>query len=156
MDKTAKNRLIAIFFGILMLGSTATYALIQAYNLFGTNTQQTPKLPSSNIVQERLSDAVEQLIQANGGTVVQFFYSTNCLDCVRQRNVLESYANQNPQQIYLEEIQTQNAVAQNIIMKSYRDTKTLTSASESDIQNAFCDVLINPPAACALRNLNTS
>jgi len=156
MDKTAKNRLIAIFFGILMLGSTATYAIIQAYNLFGTNAQSTPKLPSSNIVQSQLSNDVEQLIQANGGTVVQFFYSTSCLDCVKQRNVLESYANQNPQQIYLEEIQTQNAVAQNIIMKSYRDTKILTSASESDIQNAFCDVLLNPPAACALRNLNTS
>lgn len=156
MNKTTRNRLIAIFFGVLMLGSTATYAVIQAYNMFGNSKQQTATLPSTNIVQGKLGDSVEQLILSQSGTVVQFYYSTNCLDCLKQRSVLENYANQNSQQIYLEEIQSQNMTAQNIIMKSYRDSKFLTSASQSDIDNAFCDVLIQPPASCALRNLNTS
>jgi hypothetical protein len=157
MKKETRNKLIALFFGIMMLGSTATYALMQAFNLFGTSQQsQTGQLPSSYIVQEKLSDAVEQLIMSEKGTVVQFYYSSNCLDCVRQRNVLESYVNQNQGQIYLEEIQTSSSVSQNIIIKSLLNEKTLTNASESDIQNAFCDVLIHPPAACVLKNLNTS
>jgi hypothetical protein len=157
MKKDTRNKFIAIFFGLMMLGSTATYALMQAYNLFGASQQnQSAQLPSSYIVQEKLSDAVEQFIMSKQATVVQFYYSSNCLECVRQRNVLESYVNQNAGQIYLEEIQTSNPVAQNIIIKSLLNEKTLTSASESDIQNAFCDVLIQPPAACALRTLNTS
>lgn len=158
MKKGTRNKFIAIFFGLMMVGSTATYALMQAFNFFGTSqTQQTQaQLPNSNIVQEKLSDAVEQLIMSQQETVVQFYYSSNCLQCVTQRNVLEKYVNQNAGQIYLEEIQTSNAPAQNIIMKSLLNEKTLTNASESDIQNAFCDVLVQPPANCALRNLNTS
>jgi hypothetical protein len=157
MKKETRNKFIALFFGIMMLGSTATYALMQAFNFFGTPQQnQAAQLPSSYIVQEKLSDAVEQFIMSKQATVVQFYYSPNCLECVRQRNVLESYVNQNTGQIYLEEIQTSNPVVQNIIMKSLLDQKTLSNANESDIQNAFCNVLIHPPAACALRNLNTS
>jgi hypothetical protein len=155
MKKETRNKLIALFFGIMMLGSTATYALMQAFNFFGTPQTQA-QLPSSYIVQEKLSDAVEQLIMSKQATVVQFYYSPSCLGCVRQRNVLESYVNQNTGQIYLEEIQTSNPVAQNIIMKSLLDQKTLSNANENDIQNAFCDVLIHPPAQCALRKLNTS
>lgn len=154
MNKSAKNKLIAIFFGIVMLGSVATYALIQAYNFFGT-PQQTAQLPSTNIVQGKLSSNVEQLIMSNRGTVVQFYYSSDCLSCVQQKNILESSANQNSQ-IYLEEIQTSSTPAQNIIITSYKDSKTLTNASVTDIQNAFCDVLLYPPAACAIRNLTSS
>ena len=156
MNKTITNRVIAILIGILMVGSTATYALIQAFNYFGTNKQQNTNLPSSYIVQEQLSNDQEQYIISQRGTVVQFYYSADCLDCVRQRNILESFMNQNKGQIFLEEIQTKNQVTQNIVMKSYRDTIMLSNASESDITNAFCDVLLNPPAQCALRNLNTS
>jgi len=155
MNKTVRNRFIAIFFGILMLGSTATYAIIQAYNFFGA-PQNAIKLPATNIVQSRLTSDQEHLIMQNGGTVVQFYYSNDCLNCVKQRNSLENFASQNPQQVYLEEIQAQNVTAQNVIMTSYRDNKALTSASDSDIQNAFCDVLVQPPAVCALNNLNTS
>ena len=139
-----------------MLGSTATYAVIQAFNMFGNSKQQTASLPSTNIVQGKFSDAVEQMILTQRGTVVQFYYSTSCLDCLKQRSILENYANQNPQQIYLEEIQSQTMTAQNIIIQSYKDSKSLTNASQSDIDNAFCDVLIQPPAFCALRNLNAS
>lgn len=157
MDKTARNRIIAIMFGILMLGSTASYAVIQAYNFFGTNgNQQQTSLPSSNIVQQQLTSVQEQQIMQNGGTIVQFFYSSACLECVTQRNILESYANQNPQQVYLEEIQTNNVTAQNIIIKSGTNSVVLSHAVQSDIDNAFCDVLIQPAATCALRNLNTS
>ena len=155
MKKETRNKFIAIFFGLMMLGSTATYALMQAFNFFGTPKTQA-QLPSSYIVQERLSDAVEELIISQQRTVVQFYYSPNCLQCIRQRNVLESYVNQNVGQIYLEEIQTSNAPADNIIMKSLLNEKTLINANESNIQNAFCDVLIQPPAQCALRNLNIS
>lgn len=154
MKKATKNKLIAIFFGIVMLGSVATYALMQAYNFFGT-PQQAAQLPSTNIIQGNLSSNVEQLIMSNGGTVVKFYYSSDCLSCVQQKNILESSANQNSL-IYLEEIQTPSAVAQNIIITSLKDSKTLTNASADDIQNAFCDVLLQPPAACALRGLNTS
>lgn len=156
MNKTTRNRIIAIFFGLLMLGSTATYAILQAYNFFGTGARQQSTLPSSYIVNGKLSDTQEQLIEQNQGTVVQFYYSGDCLECLQQRSTLESVVSQNNGQIYLEEIQTQSTPAQNIIMKSYKDSKFLTNASLNDIQNAFCDVLLYPPADCALRNLNTS
>jgi hypothetical protein len=156
MNKTTRNRIIAIFFGILMLGSTATYALMQAYNFFGTNKQQNVQLPSSFIVEGQLSSEQEQLIMSQYKTAVQFYYSSDCLNCVHQRNVLENYVNQNSGQIYLEEIQTKSQVTQNIVMKSYRDTLMLANATQSDIENAFCDVLLQPPASCALRSLNTT
>ena len=156
MNKTTTNRIIAILIGILMLGSTATYALMQAFNYFGTNKQQNAQLPSSYIVQEQLTDDQEKTIMSEYKTVVQFYYSTDCLNCIRQRNVLENFVNQNSGQIYLEEIQTKNQVPQNIVMKSYRDTRLLANATQSDIENGFCDVLLQPPAQCALRNLNTS
>jgi thiol-disulfide isomerase/thioredoxin len=156
MNKTTTNRIIAIFIGILMVGSTATYALMQAFNYFGTNKQTNVSLPSSYIVQEQLTDDQEKTIMSEYKTVVQFYYSTDCLNCIRQRNVLENFVNQNSGQIYLEEIQTKNQVPQNIVMKSYRDTRLLGNATQSDIENAFCDVLLQPPAQCALRNLNTS
>jgi thiol-disulfide isomerase/thioredoxin len=156
MNKTTTNRIIAIFIGILMVGSTATYALMQAFNYFGTNKQTNVSLPSSYIVQEQLTDDQEKTIMSEYKTVVQFYYSTDCLNCIRQRNVLENFVNQNSGQIYLEEIQTKNQVPQNIVMKSYRDTRLLANATQSDIENGFCDVLLQPPAQCALRNLNTS
>jgi len=153
MDKTTTNRVIAILIGILMLGSTATYALIQAFNYFGTNKQQNTNLPSSYIVQEQLTDTQEQTIISQYKTVVQFYYSPDCLDCIRQRNILENFVNQNKGQIYLEEIQIKNQTLQNIIMKSYKDTIKLSNANQNDIENAFCDVLLQPPALCALRSL---
>lgn len=156
MGKTTRNRIIAIFIGILMVGSTATYALMQAFNYFGTNKQANASLPSSYIVEEQLTDDQEKTIISQYKTVVQFYYSSSCLECVRQRNVLESFVNQNSGQIYLEEIQIKNQVLQNIVMKSYKDTIKLANATESDIQNGFCDVLLEPPAQCALRNLNTT
>lgn len=155
MKKSTRNKIIAIFFALVMLFPGFIY--LQKYNLFGSDQQQNQgKLPSNNIVQQRLDDATEQLIISQQGTVVQFYYSVDCAQCGRQKSVLENYVSQNTGQIYLEEIQSSNAVAQNIIMKSYRDTKILSNANDSDIQNAFCDVLLQPPAQCALRNLNTS
>jgi hypothetical protein len=158
MNKTTRNRIIAIFIGILMVGSTATYALIQAFNYFGTNKQGNVSLPSSYIVKEQLTDAQEQTIISQYKTAVQFYYSTDCLDCVTQRNVLENFVNQNQGQIYLEEIQIKNQILQNIVMKSYKDTITLPNANQTDIENAFCDVLLQPPVLCLLRtqNLNTT
>ena len=156
MNKTTRNRIIAIFIGILMVGSTATYALMQAFNYFGNSNQQNAQLPSSYIVEEQLTDAQEKAIMSQYKTVVQFYYSPSCLDCVSQRNALEKSVNQNSGQIYLEEIQTKTQVMQNIVMKSYRDTRLLSNATQIDIENAFCDVLLQPSAQCALRNLNTS
>lgn len=156
MKKETRNKLIAIFFGLIMLGSTATYALMQAYNFFGVPQQNQATLPTTYIVQGRLSNDVEQLIMSKGGTVVQFYYALSCVNCVGQKNILVSAVNQNQGQIFLEEIQTTNQTAQNIIIESYKDTKYLTDASQSDIQNAFCDVLLQPQPQCALRNFNTS
>lgn len=153
--KLPTNRIMAILFLIIMVGSTASFAVIQSYNS-GTTAQQNPNgVPKNNIINYDVSSNVYSSFISAGYTVVKFYYNNACTTCLTPKNTLENLALNNKNQVLVEELVSTNGTVPSIAIASYKDSRTLNQPSADDITNALCDLMASPPATlkCALRNL---
>lgn len=143
-----KKRFLAIFFAILMLFSTFAYSFLQSIR----PVREEVELPKENIINYELSVEQESLALRNGKTIATFYYYAGCLECSQELSFLESMARQFPDQIILEEILGQENI-KSLSITSLNGQESFTNATQDQIFDAFCDIMIRPPIVCATRKV---
>jgi len=149
LDKRIVVVVMALFFIFLMVGSMFVPGAMRQSNSNGNSVT----LPSSNVVEYELTPEQENLALQNGKTILKFYYTQACIQCINQKPFLESIASQFGDQIILEEVINQNERPSTLLVFSYYSQKNLFNATADQIINAVCDVMLNPPASCAIRKV---
>lgn len=141
-----KTGVVALFFILLMLVSTFAFSFLQSIRVPSSGKVT---LPERNIIDYELTVDQENLALSRGMTIAKFYYYTGCMECNEQLSFLEYMAKQFPEQIILEEIMTNRTTSLSI--ESYYGQKNLVNATQEQMFQAFCDVMVKPPVACAVR-----
>jgi hypothetical protein len=153
MKLKADNRIVviafALFFIFLMIGSMFVPGLRQS----SISNQNSVTLPSSNIVESELTPEQENLAMQDGKTILKFYYTKACIECINQKPFLESIANQLSDQVILEEVINQNEKVPTLLVFSYYSQKNLFNATSDQIINTVCDVMLKPPPSCIVRKV---
>jgi len=112
------------------------------------------EIPNKNILEEELKPEQKNYLLEKGYTLIEIRYSLNCENCLSQKNLLEQIANSQgfKEQIFLQNI-ADNTNVPKIKIESIYGTKILENESQEKIIDALCELLVNPPLACALRKV---
>lgn len=140
----------ALFLIFLMVGSIITSGVLQSLK---PSTQSEVTLPSTNIVEYELTTEQENYILQMGKTILKFYYTQTCIECLNQKPFLESVANQFSDQIVLEEVIKQNEKVPTLLVFSYYKQENLFNATREEIIDVICDVLLKPPPGCIVRKV---
>ena len=140
----------ALFFIFLMLFSIVSSSFLQSSK---TNGESETKLPESNIVEYELTAEQENYALEQGKTILKFYYTQNCIDCLNQKTFLESLTSQFSDQMILEEVIKQGEKVPTLLVFSYYKQKNLFNATRDEIIDSVCDVLLKPPPGCVVRKV---
>jgi len=134
-----------------MLGSSLAYSFLQAMR----PTEQEIEIPEKNIIDYALTVEQENRLLREGKTIIKFYHSLACLDCLDYKNLVEQLANDFSDQIFLEEIITKNSVENlpKITFMSYYKQEDLFRPTQEQLIDVLCDVMIKPPIACIRREV---
>jgi hypothetical protein len=145
----ARERLIAIFIGLVMIVSAAGFALNAAMNQ-GPN--QTPGFNIPTIVTRPLTtEEIVYVLGNEGKVIIEYSYQNSTSDYMDKISALESFAQKQSDFVVLEEYQG-NETSLKIIGSQGRilDISNLT-LSDQNLMNTFCDMAIAQPAECLMR-----
>jgi hypothetical protein len=145
-DGMAKERLMAIIIGVIMVMSAAGFALNSAINQ-GFQTVQKPTIPTIVTRPLTLEETV-YILNNEGKVIIEFFHAENCTDCSQKIVTLESFAQRMSEFIVLQEVPG-NETSLKIIGAGGRinDIGNLT-LSDQNLLMTFCDVAIAQPPEC--------
>jgi len=146
-----KKTVISLFFMFLMVGSTVTYALLQAVK----QPEQQVELPSSNVVDYELTEEQESLLMQNGKVILKYLYSQSCDGCLQKKNVLDSVAADETfsGQVVIEQVLSSKQGLPLLTIVSYKGQKVLTNYTNEDLLDALCELMVQPPVGCAVRKI---
>ncbi|MFH8092328.1 MAG: hypothetical protein QXM38_00045 [Candidatus Aenigmatarchaeota archaeon] len=145
--KTIKTKqVLSIIFILILMGSVLAYGIIA---LFGNN--KTSYLPKERILNHKLDPAQVALLVNYYYTVIEYNYTTDCMECLQIKNYLEELTQNSDGQIYLQEIivdQNSSLYIVNILNETLIENPSLSEAI-----NAVCDSLITTPVWCAINRI---
>jgi hypothetical protein len=152
--KLSGKRFMSFFFILIMIGSTASYALIQSYHFFNAPQSNPEEIPKSNIINYQVKPDVKDTIIKSGFTIIDFYYRPGCLECSNLKTMLENLANKNKNQILLQELNNANGTVPEVVITSYKDTNKLDKPTTDQVNGVLCDLMASPPVEleCSLRN----
>lgn len=151
-DKKKYGSLILMF---LMLGSTIAYSGLQAFRAWRRPEENAnvPELPASNIVDYEITTEQRNYMLRIGRTILEYRYQLACVECGNQRAYMEAVAREFPDQMFVEEIVDAAANEPTLLITSYYGNEALTNPSNEEIFDALCTLMMDPPIACATRNV---
>lgn len=136
---------IGLFLIGVMLFSTFAYAVIQSFYY------KPVKLPTTNVINYKLDINLKNaLMQYSGATIITFNYNLACENCISQKSILEFYANEHKEQIFLEELLDDSLDKSRITIESVYGKEELVDSNETQIFAALCKLMVAPPATCTL------
>jgi len=139
---TKKMKIIALFFIVLMFGSTFAYGLM---SLFSQPTNQL-QIPQDKILLYELNEQQKTYLLRRYYTLIEYRYSSGCLECIDMKNELERITFNSDGQIYLQEILSEGS--DRITIKSLNGAKTITKPTANETQEAVCNILLQRPMWC--------
>lgn len=145
----ARERLIAIFIGLVMILSAAGFALNAAMNQ-GRN--QMPGITVPTIVTRPLTtEEIVYVLSNEGKVIIEYSYLNSTSDYMDKISALESFAQKQNDFVVLEEY-LGNETSLKIIGSQGKilDISNLT-LSDQNLMNTFCDMAIAQPAECLMR-----
>jgi len=140
--KDKKGKLIALFFVILMFGSSFTYLVSE---FFGNKNPEVT-IPQSRIINYELNNDQRTLLLKKGYTLIEYFYPDGCLDCAKVKNKLEKIVQDSESQIFLQEIS--KATENKVVVTSFNGQKTIEDPVETELETPVCEILLNKPLWC--------
>lgn len=147
-DSMARERLIAIFIGLVMVMSAAGFALNAAIN---QNDNQTPGLNIPTIVTRELTtEEIVYVLSYEGKIIIEYSYQNDTFDQGKVSS-LESFAQKQSDFVVLEEY-LGNETSLKIIGSQGKilDIGNMT-LSDKNLMNTFCDMAIAQPPECLMR-----
>jgi len=144
---TKKMKIIALFFIVLMFGSTFAYGIM---SLFNQPTDQL-QIPQDKILNYELNQQQKTYLMRRGYTLVEYRYSSGCLECIDIRNNLERITMTSDGQIYLQEILSDGS--DKISITSLNGQKTITNPTINQTEDTICNLLLQRPIWCVTGQL---
>ncbi|MEM5878920.1 MAG: hypothetical protein QXU74_00280 [Candidatus Aenigmatarchaeota archaeon] len=145
-----KSSLLGIFLALLMLSSTLIY--------FISSLISRPTLPEGNIVNYELDVQQKNLVLRQGRVLLEFLYGQDCQDCQEKISLLEDFANQYSDKVFLEKILVNESfpklhfIGFNITEnRIYLQEKELEgeNITEENVMDVLCEIMLYPPVECA-------
>ena len=143
----AKERIMAIFIGFVMVLSAAGFALNSAIN---QNGNENPGFSIPTIVTRQLTTEETIYVLQNGMVLIEFLYAENCTECPGKISILEGFAQKMTEFVVLEEVPA-NVTSIQIIGTGGKieDIGNLT-LSEQNLMSTFCGIAIAQPPECLM------
>lgn len=162
----AKSILMLLVLFMIVGGFSIVPYVLQA-NIY--NPKTTPasnvQVPDSGIVDYSLTPQQEVAILQTGKVVIRFEYNLTCDGCLGLKDNLEKliFQKQLKDEVVLEEIKSNSVDLPKVTIIGFTisggqyaaQQKTLqgNNATQTEVFNYLCDLTIQPPVDCALRNV---
>lgn len=146
---TKTERFMAIFIGVIMLGSVIGFALMSTIN----PQQEAPEIP--NIINNELSTDEVIYILKSGKVLIENFYTSNCVECLDKKIELESFVNRFKDFTVLENVvvnQTNETRLQMIGIGGTILKLENTTINQNNLLEKFCSVAMSQPIECLLED----
>jgi len=144
---TKKVKMMALFFIVLMFGSTFAYGITQ---LFGEQNEES-QIPQDKILNYELNDQQRTYLLRKYFTLIEYRYSSGCMECIDMRKNLEKITTNSNGQIYLQEILSDGS--DKITITSLNGQKIITNPTVNETQGAVCNLLLQRPIWCVTSQL---
>jgi len=132
----------ALFFIVLMFGSTFAYGLM---SLFSQQSNQV-QIPQDKILNYELNEQQKTYLIRSGYTLIKYDYSSGCFECMDVRSNLERITQNSDGQIYLQEMISEGSNRINIV--SLNGQKTINTPTVNQTEEAVCNLLLQRPIWC--------
>ena len=139
-------KITALFFIVLMFGSSFVYGIT---GFFGKRSEGL-QIPQDKILDYELNQQQKTYLMRRGYTLIEYRYSSGCLECIDVRNNLERITQNSDGQIYLQEILSD---ANKITITSLNGQKTIVNPTINQTEDAVCDLLLQRPIWCVTARL---
>lgn len=139
-----KLKSMAIVFILLMVGSTFTYALL---NAFGKEGEEEIRVPNDKILNYELNEQQRKFLLTRGYTLIEYSYSSGCMECIDVKNNLERITQTSDGQIFLQELVKEGETSKVTITSLYGG-KTLNNPTSKEVETQICDLLVQKPLWC--------
>jgi len=143
----AKERLMAIIIGVVMVMSAAGFALNSAVN---QNFNTTPGFNIPTIVNRQLTTEETVYVLQNGKVVIEFLQADNCTDCAGKIPTLEAFAQKMSEFVVLEEAKANETSIQIIGAGGKIEDIGNMTLSEQNLMSTFCSIAIAQPQECLM------
>lgn len=146
---TKTERFMAIFIGVIMLGSVIGFALMSTIN----PQQEAPEIPS--IINNELSTDEVIYILRSGKVLIENFYTSDCVECLDKKIELESFVNRFKDFTVLENVvvnQTNETRLQMIGIGGTILKLENTTINQNNLLEKFCSVAMSQPIECLLKD----
>ena len=137
------SKTVALIFALLMMGGTIGM-FVGAF----IKPSDEVEIPQNRIIKYKLTEAQIKELLRNYNTVVEYEYSSGCMECGILLTSLEEWTMRSDDQIYLQEIQSDTSSPGKLTIISLRGQKTLYDPSYDDVRNIICDLLISRSLFC--------
>ncbi|MEM5776987.1 MAG: hypothetical protein QXJ06_00875 [Candidatus Aenigmatarchaeota archaeon] len=145
-DASTKQRVLAIVFILILVGSSVAYGIIA---LFGPKNNFS--IPKERILNYKLNKMQVDLLVNNYFTVIEYNYTSSCIECIQIKNYLEDLTQNSDGQIYLQEISVNDKSSLHII--NLLNETLIEEPNISQAINAVCDSLLSTPIWCAINRV---
>ncbi len=139
---TTKMKIMALFFIILMFGSTLAYTI---NSLFSEKDDQL-QIPQDKVLNYALNEQQKNYLVKNGYTLITYDYSSGCIECINIKKDLEKITQNSDGQIYLQEINSEGLNKINIISRNGQ--KIVNKPTINQTEEAVCNLLSQRPIWC--------
>ncbi|MCX8179553.1 MAG: hypothetical protein N3E38_02330 [Candidatus Aenigmarchaeota archaeon] len=146
VKKITKQKVLSIIFILILLGSVLAYAII---GFFGNKNQSF--LPENRIINYKLNQNQVMLLVSYYFTVVEYNYTSDCLECLEVKNRLEELTQNSEGQMYLQEILVETKPTLYIV-NAFNET-LIEEPTVSQAVNAVCDSLFSTPVWCTINRI---
>ena len=136
----------------LMFFSSIAFAAIQSFGpvVQDQTSQQATDIPTQQIIDYRMTPQQFQLALGRGITVATYKYSSDCVECLEQKGLLEQavLSQEFNGQIILEEVETDEPTS--LVVESYLGRRDVEKIDQQSLVNVFCELVAQPPIGCAV------
>jgi hypothetical protein len=139
-----KERLMAIFIGLIMITSVAGIAFSSAVRNQEPQVQEIPTIVSVKLTDEQLVDVFR-----SGRVLLEYFYYSNCTDCLDTRTTLEGFANSYDGYVVLNVV-AGNESRYDMIGIDGRIIEFQEGTTDKELLSTLCDVAIGVPPECII------
>ena len=138
----------------IMFMSTIAFSLLQSLNYASPSPNQKTELPTTNVIDYKLSAGQEDLLLRRGFTIIEYRYSLSCEYCQQQKQFLVQLTTQSQlsNQLFLQTL-AGNSDLPTVTLTSYYNQEELTNATSEAIMQALCDVVVDKPLECTLQKI---
>jgi hypothetical protein len=143
----AKERIMAIFIGLVMVLSVAGFAFNSAIN---QNPDQNQGFNIPVIVTRQLTAEETVYVLQSGRVLIEFLYSENCTECPDKIVTLEGFAQRMNEFVVLEEAKGNETSLHIIGAGGKIENIWNMTLSEQNLMSTFCDIAIAQPPECLM------